>query len=180
MFELLFIFGALGWALGAAWEYLWTLRALPALLAGALVIPLLCWADFLNLLRRWDLASLERREPVPPERFYWDLRKARLRRTIWLLAALVPACWGAVMMSPPALSYQAASLAGWAAAAIAMPGTAHLLASGAIYVRASQWFDRMAPWAVGVCRRAMYRLSDNPDFLGWVDERKQEREKSVY
>ncbi len=72
------------------------------------------------------------------------------------------------------------SLAGWAAGLLAIFATARLAAYGTVYVRASHWFDRMAPWAVGICRRTLYRLSQNPDFLDTDDGKRREKEKSFY
>ena len=72
------------------------------------------------------------------------------------------------------------SLAGWLAGGLAIISTSRFIAASVVYVRASQWFDKMAPWAVGICRRTMYRLSDNPDFLGPENPVQREKEKSIY
>ena len=60
-----------------------------------------------------------------------------------------------------------------------MGTTARLIAWSVIYVRASHWFNRMAPWAVGLCRNALYRLSENPEFLGPGEKRLEPEEKSA-
>ena len=74
------------------------------------------------------------------------------------------AAWWVALDFPANLMLDARSLTGWASGAVAIFATGRFVARVIVYLRASHWFDRMAPWAVGVCRRTMYRLSDNPDF----------------
>ena len=181
MFEILFIFGAFGWLLGAACEYLSGLAAFPTILTAFILIPLLACADYLEMLDKLDLGGLSaRREPVPPERFYWNLQKPRLLLTIiWTFPVAVVA-WFAAIWWPASLAPTLVSLVGWLAGVTAVVGTARLASHCAVYVRASRWFDKMAPWAVGVCRRTLYRLSDNPDFLAPENPVRLEKESSIY
>ena len=46
----------------------------------------------------------------------------------------------------------------------------------ALFFKASQWFDAMSPNLVGLLRRAMYKLSDNYEYLG-RKKRDPEKEK---
>lgn len=181
MMEILFLFGALGWLLGSCWEYLGTLEAFPTILAGFASIPLLSCANYLATLHRYELEGLHaRRGPVPPERFYWTLYKGQLRRALAWSGPLAVAAWALAVRWPATFALDGASLVGWLSGALAIVSTARFIASSVVYVRASQWFDKMAPWAVGFCRRAMYRLSDNPDFLGPENPTRKEKEKSIY
>lgn len=175
MIEILFLFGLLGWTMGMAWEYLSARPAFPTLLVGMCAVPLLCWADYLATLQRLALERLGKApEPIPPERFYWDLRKARVLAALPMLAAISAVAWAVAIQWPAGGTASKESVIGWVAGAIAMVSTARLMAWSVIYVRASHWFNRMAPWAVGVCRNAMYRFSENPDFLGPKAPREEE------
>ncbi len=181
MFEILFIFGVFGWLLGELWEYLSALAAFPTLLAAFVLIPLLAYGDFLSLLRRLDLEGIQSgRLPVPPERFYWPARRARLRLMCLGMGALAVASWVGALEWPASAAWDRISMAGWITGASAILASARAISAGIVYVRASQWFDKMAPWAIGFYRSAMYRISDNPDFLGPVDARREKKEKSVY
>jgi hypothetical protein len=181
MFEMLFILGALGLLLGHFLEYLSGLPAFPTLLAAFFVIPLLARGDYLALLERFRLEGLAQdRLPVPPERFYWTLQRCQLRQAVCLLPAVVALAWFVALRWPAALGLSVASAAGWGAGLLAIVSTARLLAAATLYVRASQWFDKMAPWAVGLYRNTMYRISENPDFLGPENPQRKEEEKSVY
>lgn len=166
MIEILFLFGLLGWLLGMAWEYLSALPAFPTIIVGMFAVPLLCWGDYLATLQRLELERLGKaEEPIPPERFYWELRKGRVLAALPLLAALSAAMWAVALKSPAEGTLSQGSLVGWLSGALAMGTAARFVAWSVIYVRASHWFNRMAPWAVGVCRNALYRVSENPDFL---------------
>ncbi len=181
MLEILFIFGVLGWLVGGAWEYISALAAFPTILTGMAAVPLLAGADYLTTVHRLELHGLDQaRVPVPPERFYWGLHKSDLQHTLLWSGALTLLGWSAAIWWPADFAGDFRSLTGWVSGALAIMATARFVAHGVIYVRASQWFDQMAPWAVGFCRRAMYRLSDNPDFLDSVDPKRREKEKSIY
>lgn len=175
MIEILFLFGLLGWIMGMAWEYLSALPSFPTLIVATFAVPLLCWADYLATLQRLALERLGRaEEPIPPERFYWSLRKARVLAALPFLAAVSALAWAAALKSPANATATPGSVIGWVSGAIGMMALARLIAWSVIYVRASHWFNRMAPWAVGVCRNAMYRFSENPDFLGSKAPREEE------
>ena len=181
MLEILFIFGLIGWLAGFAWEFLSALAAFPTILTAAVAVPLVACADYMSIVQRFELAGMaQHRVPVPPERFYWTLHKNRLRTTLIWGALLAFASWWVAIAYPAELSYDWSSLIGWLAGLLAIFSTARVAAHGTVYVRASHWFDQMAPWAVGVCRRTMYRLSQNPDFLDSDDTKRLEKEKSVY
>ncbi len=181
MFEILFIFGAFAWLLGAACEFLSSLAAFPTILTALVLVPLLACADYLDTLHRLELGGMhQRREPVPPERFYWELRKTRLLRSaLWIAPAAVVA-WAGAIWWPAAASLDVGSVVGWVAGATAVLTSARVCSRCAVYVHASRWFDKMAPWAVGICRRTLYRISDNPDFLAPDNPERRAREKSVY
>ena len=181
MMEILFLFGALGWLLGSCWEYLGTLDAFPTILVAFAAVPLLSCADYLTTLHRFELEGLDaQRGPVPPERFYWTIHRGQLRRALVLSGPLTLAAWAAAVEWPAALVSTPASLIGWISGGLAILATSRFIAASVVYVRASQWFDKMAPWAVGYCRRMMYRLSENPDFLGPENPSRKEKEKSIY
>ena len=181
MLEILFIFGLLGWLVGGAWEYISALEAFPTILTALAAVPLLAGADYLTTVHRLELHGLDQaRVPVPPERFYWTLHKSDLQRMLRWSGALSVLGWATAIEWPAAIAGDASSFVGWGSGALAIMATARLIAHGVVYVRASQWFDQMAPWAVGFCRRAMYRLSDNPDFLDSADPKRREKEKSIY
>jgi hypothetical protein len=181
MFEILFIFGVLGLFLGTCCEFLASLAAFPTLLTACAVVPLLGWAVYLELLPRFGLSGINQpRPPVPPERFYWALHRARLRAALIALAPVAVAAWAAALEWPAELAWTGSSVTGWITGAVAIVATALLAACSTIYVRASHWFDKMAPWVVGACRRSLYRLSENPDFLAPGHPDRQEEEKSIY
>lgn len=175
MIETLFLFGLLGWILGMAWEYVSALPSFPTLIVAMFAVPLLCWADYLATLQRLALERLRRgQDPIPPERFYWNLRKAQVLAALPSLAIISAVAWAVALKSPADATVSPASLVGWVAGAIGIVALARLIAWSVIYVRASHWFNRTAPWAVGVCRNAMYRFSENPDFLGPKAPREEE------
>lgn len=181
MLEILFIFGVFGWLLGGACEYLSSLDAFPTILVAFILVPLLACADYLEMLNRLKLSGIhQRRQPVPPERFYWTIQKGRLLRALLWLTPLAVVSWSAAIWWPASLTWDSVSVAGWVAGFLALLSTARLTSTCAVYVHASRWFDKMAPWAIGICRRTLYRLSDNPDFLAPENSERKEREKSVY
>jgi hypothetical protein len=181
MFELLFIFGVFGLLLGELWEYLAALPAFPTLLTAFFVIPLLTGADYFNLRERFRLEGLAQdRLPIPPERFYWTLQRRQLRHVVCLLPFVVTGAWFVALRWPAEIAFSVPSIAGWSAGFLAIVSTVRLIAAATLYVRASQWFDKMAPWAIGVYRTTMYRISENPDFLGPANPQRQEKEKNVY
>ncbi len=181
MFELLFLVGLFGLMLGAIWEYVTALPAFPTILVASAAIPLLAWADYLQLVQRLELGGMSRRRaPVPPERFYWTLGRSQLSAMLIYSSLLGVAAWVVAIKFPAAIAPTKSAIVGWTAGAIAIVASARFWSSLIAYVRASQWFDKMTPWAVGFCRRSLYRLSDNPDFLAPERPERQEKEKSIY
>ena len=181
MFELLFLCGLFGLMLGAIWEYVTALPAFPTILVASAAIPLLAWADYLQLVQRLELGGMSRRRaPVPPERFYWSLGRSQLGTMLAYSSALGIAAWAVAIEFPAAIAPTGSAIAGWTAGAVAIVASARVWSSRIAYVRASQWFDKMTPWAVGFCRRSLYRLSDNPDFLSPERPERREKEKSIY
>ena len=57
------------------------------------------------------------------------------------------------------------SVAGWLNALAGILTLTRVISTGALYFQASQWFDASSPTVVGLLRRAMYRLSDNYEYL---------------
>ncbi len=181
MFELLFLCGVFGLMLGAIWEYVTALPAFPTILVASAAIPLLAWADYLRLVQRLELGGMSRRRaPVPPERFYWTLGRGQLRTMLIYSSALALVAWVAAIKFPAAFEPTKTAVAGWTAGAVAIVASARFWSSVIAYVRASQWFDKMTPWAVGFCRRSLYRISENPDFLAPDNPERREKEESVY
>ena len=181
MFEILFIFGLLGLLLGTFCEFLASLAAFPTLLTAGVVVPLLGWVVYLEMLGHFGLAGINQpRPPVPPERFYWTLQRARLRLALLCLAPLAVGAWAAALEWPAELAWSGSSVTGWLTGAVAIIASALFVACTTIYVRASHWFDKMAPWVIGACRRSLYRMSENPDFLTSERPDRQEEEKSIY
>ena len=181
MFELLFLCGVFGLMLGAIWEYVTALPAFPTILVASAAIPLLAWADYLRLVQRLELSGMARRRaPVPPERFYWTLGRSQLRMMLIYSSVLAVAAWVFAIKFPAAFEPTKTAVVGWTAGAVAMVASARFWSSVIAYVRASQWFDKMTPWAVGFCRRSLYRISENPDFLAPDNPGRREKEESIY
>ncbi len=181
MFELLFLCGVFGLMLGAIWEFVTALPAFPTVVVGCAAIPLLAWSDYLRLVRDLELGGMSRhRPPVPPERFYWTLGRSRLRSMLGWSGALAVISWTVAILYPADLVATHTAVVGWTAGALAILASARFWSSAIAYVRASQWFDKMAPWAVGFCRRSLYRISENPDFLAPDDLHRRDKEKSIY
>lgn len=181
MFELLFLCGVFGLMLGAVWEFVTALPAFPTILVASAAIPLLAWSDYLRLVPYLELSGMSRhRAPVPPERFYWTLGRARLRKMLAGSGVVLIAAWVPALLFPAEVAVTRSAVIGWTAGVVAIVASARFCSSAIAYVRASQWFDKMTPWAIGFCRRSLYRLSENPDFLAPDNPRRQEEEKSVY
>ena len=181
MLEILFIFGLIGWMLGLIWEYLSALEAFPTLLVSFVGVPLVALTYYYETIHDSGLEAVGKdRAPIPPERFYWAMRKGQLG---WLIVGLVPAsvaAWFFAIRYPAAAVLNASSVIGWVSGAVAIFATGRLITACVVYVRASHWFDKMAPWAVGATRRALYRFSENPDFLDNGKPEPREKEKSIY
>jgi hypothetical protein len=115
-----------------------------------------------------------KREPIPPERFRWFAQEPKLRLMVmWLSAAAVSAWWNAATL--PASGYlDVQSVAGWMNVLVGIFAAGRVISLIVLFFQASQWFDSMTPNLVGLLRRAMYRLSDNYEYLG---QKRRDREK---
>jgi hypothetical protein len=167
VFELLFLIAIVAWIFFSALEFVLTLPCAPTIIAAAVFVPLLTVWRWHALMRAHGLSRLHpRTRPVPPERFYWPACRRVLgwRFAIALVAAIL--AWPPACLWPAGPGTDPSSLAGWVSGPVAILATAETLASGWLYLRASHWFDRHAPRFVGLARRALYRLSDNHEFLG--------------
>ncbi len=189
MVEILFVLGLLGLLVVYTFEFLASLAAAPTLLAAAFLVPLLGAWDYVHAVHVMHLEGLHekaraggrrRREPVPPERFYWVLNGSRLRRQLAASLPIAVVAWALALRCPADLSLEPEALAGWGFGAISIVSTARLGARSILYWQASQWFDQMSPRVVGLYRRTMYRLSENPEFLGEENPHHRERQDSIY
>ena len=180
MIEALFIIGLLGALMAFIGEFLGSLEAFPAICSGAVLVPVLFVSDYTRLLQTFDLRVL-RREPLPPDRFYWSFRGAALRlRTLGLIPISVIA-WACAIAFPAAARLDRSSVIGWAATALAIAATARMLAGTMVYFRGAQWFDPMSPAVIGWYRRTMYWLSEDAEFLGRGQlKQPNEKERAVY
>src|SRR5258706_4670874 len=146
------------------------LRHLPvfaALVVGAIAAPILAVADFRKNLRKLQLPGLyANREPIPPERFSWLLRRGWLHRSIeWSFVMAVGGWYNAATL-PASLSFDAESVVGWINAIVGIAGSARFFSTSVPFLYAAQWFDSMSPSLIGFLRLLMYRLSDNYEYLG--------------
>ncbi len=181
MLEILFIFGLIGWLLGMAWEFLSALPAFPTLLVSLVAVPLVSLTYYYETIQNSGLEAIgQSRAPVPPERFYWSMRKTALAWQMCWLTPLSVGAWFVAIRYPAEAAATVSSATGWGAGGLAIYATGRLITACIVYIRASHWFDRMAPWAVGACRRALYRFSENPDFLEPSSPERREKEKSIY
>jgi hypothetical protein len=168
MVELLFLVALVSWAVISVLQFLAGLPAAPTLLAAALAVPpLACWR-VRRLARAGRLAAGARAAypPLPPERFYWPATRRRLGRRTFVAFVLATTCWPAAILWPARGAATPAAAIGWAAGTLAILTLAEALAGLWLYVKTSQRFNRQTPGVVGWLRRALYRLSDNHEFLG--------------
>jgi hypothetical protein len=167
MVEVLGIFGFLGWLFLVFCEWLSHLPVFPALVVGAVAVPILAVADFRKNLRKLQLPGLyANRDPIPPERFSWLLHRGWLQRSMgWSLVMAAVGWWNAASL-PASLSFDLESIVGWLNAVIGMVGSARFFGASILFVHAAQWFDSMSPSLIGFLRLLMYRLSDNYEYLG--------------
>jgi hypothetical protein len=82
--------------------------------------------------------------------------------------------WVNAATLPASLDATVPSLIGWLNAAVGILAISRTASTTILFFNASQWFDAMRPNVVGILRRAMYRLSDNYEYLG---QKKQDPEK---
>ena len=180
MFEILFIIALVAWLFFSALEFVLTLACAPTVIAAGILVPLLSLLRWHALVRAHGLSRLDpRTRPVPPERFYWPGSRRRLGWRTGIVSVAALFSWPVACLWPAALSTDTSSVAGWVSGVLAILASAEACAAGLLYLRASHWFDRHAPHFVGLARRALYRLSDNHEFLGEepLPREKRRREK---
>jgi hypothetical protein len=175
MVEVLAIFGFLAWLFEVSYEWLSAQPAFPAIALAAILIPIFVAWEYRYLSRAWNLHGMfAKREPIPPERFYWPAQERKLRFLVmWLSAVAVSAWWNAATL-PASGQLNFVSVAGWMNALVGTLAAARVISLVALFFQASQWFDAMTPNLVGLLRRAMYKLSDNYEYLG---QKRRDREK---
>jgi hypothetical protein len=175
MVEVLVIFGLVGWLILTLLEALSRLPFFPAIVMAVILCPILSRWDYSNLSQIWKLRGIcSPREPIPPERFYWTAQKPRLRRVIRFCGVLSALAWFNALLLPASSEFSLASMMGWLNAFVGVVTMSRAISAGLLFFRASQWFDAMSPKFVGLLRHAMYKLSDNYEYLG---SKKQDPEK---
>jgi hypothetical protein len=182
MLELLVILAMFGWVILTVIQFLSSLEAFPTIAAAVVAIPLLAIRLHARLLRSLRLEFLRgHRGFLPPERFYWRAQAAGLRRELaWCVAGVLLA-WPLAIVCPAALALSARSAAGWLAGGVAIGASALFCSRLAVYLRASQRYDRFTPIPVGWLRRFMFWISDNYDFLGEEPEvRRRKKKEAIY
>jgi hypothetical protein len=166
MVEVLVIFGLIGCIFMAFLQWLSSFPVFPALVAGAILSPLLSIRDYDYLVRALKLQGhLSKRDPIPPERFYWPAQKRRLGRLFLLCVFVSLSAWCNAAILPASLEMNVPSVAGWLNTVAGILTLTRAISTGALYFRASQWFDASSPTVVGLLRQAMYKLSDNYEYL---------------
>jgi hypothetical protein len=167
MVEVVVICGLLGWLFLTFLESLSSLPFFPAIVIATVICPVLSSRDYLNLSQAWKLQGISsKREPIPPERFYWRTQKPRLRRVICFSGILTALAWVNVAMLPASWEVNPVSVVGWLNALVGIVTLSRVISAATLFFTASQWFDSMSPRFVGLLRRAMYKLSDNYEYLG--------------
>lgn len=179
MVEVLAIFGFLSWLFKAVCEWLSSLPVFPAIVLAGVLIPIFVICDYQYLSRAWNLRGMfAKREPIPPERFHWFAQEPKLRLMVmWLSAAAVSAWWNAATL-PASEHLDFASVAGWMNVLVGIFAAGRVISLIVLFFQASQWFDSMTPNLVGLLRRAMYKLSDNYEYLG--QKRRDHEKEEVY
>jgi len=169
------IFGLIGWLLLGLLEWLQSLSVFPAIVMGFVICPILGVRDYRFVTRTWRLHGMvANREPVPPERFYWSIQLPRLRRRIFFFGLCSMLAWFNAATLPVSLDTTVPSLIGWLNAGVGFLAVSRTASTVILFFNASQWFDAMRPSVVGILRRAMYRISDNYEYLG---QKRQDPEK---
>jgi len=179
MVEVLAIFGLLGWFFFTLLEWLRTLSVFPAVIIALVVCPIVTVQDYSSLIRNWRLSGMSaNRDPIPPERFYWSAQLPRLRRRIFFFGLCSVLAWGNAAILPASMNATVSSVVGWLNAAVGIMASSRATSTTILFFKASQWFDAMRPNVVGILRRAMYRLSDNYEYLG--QKRRNPEKEEVY
>jgi hypothetical protein len=179
MVEVLVIFGLVSWLFLAILEWLSSLPVFPAILLAAVLCPILSNRDYLHLSRAWELRGISsKRDPIPPERFYWIAQKPRLRRVVLFSGMLSGLAWVNAAILPASLEVNLASTIGWLNAVVGILTLSRAISAAALFFKASQWFDAMSPKFIGLLRQTMYKLSDNYEYLG--PKRRDPEKEEVY
>jgi hypothetical protein len=179
MIGVLVIFGFIGWFFLMLLQWLSTLPIFPAIVAAGLLCPVLVARDYSRLTHTWKLRGiLSKRDPIPPERFYWTIQRPRLRRMIILFSIPSALAWCNAAILPASLDIDLASIAGWLNAFLGMLTLSHVISATTLFFKASQRFDVMTPPLVGLLRRAMYKLSDNYEYLAY--KKRDPEKEEVY
>jgi hypothetical protein len=177
MVEVLVIFGLVGWLFLTFLESLSKLPFFPAMVIATFLCPILSSRDYLNLSQSWKLHGVSsKRDPIPPERFYWASQKPRLRRIMLVFGILSAFAWCNALFLPASSEVSLASIVGWLNALVGTLTLSRVISAATLFFKASQWFDAMSPKFVGLLRQAMYKLSDNYEYLG-PKKRDPEKEK---
>jgi hypothetical protein len=167
MVEVLGIFGFFGWLILAFYEWLSSLQSFPAIVSATVLVPICALRDYRRLLRRFDLQGLScQRDPVPPERFYWEINRGRLQWAMLWSGTVAIAGWSNAGWLPASWSLDLDSLVGWMNAGVGIFATGRFLSATFLFIKAAQWFDAMRPNVIGLIRMLMYKISDNYEFLG--------------
>jgi hypothetical protein len=167
MVEVIAIFGCFGLLLLVFFEWVSTLPCFYTVITALAAIPVLSLCDYFYLRQKWNLRGIHaKREPIPPERFYWIFQRPRLKRII-LVCALFSFVIGAVAVFFPApIDISLSAVLGWTNVLLGIAAGSRAISGTVLFFRASQWFDIMSPMIVGSFRKAMYQLSDNYEYLG--------------
>jgi hypothetical protein len=167
MVEVLVIFGLLTWLFLTFLEWLSTLPVFPAVVTAAVLCPILSARGYSRLIRTWKLCGIySNRDPIPPERFYWIAQRIRLQRSIVLFSIPCVLAWFNAAILPASLDVNLVSIVGWLNSLVGMLLLSRVVCATTLFFKASQWFDAMSPTLVGLLRLAMYKLSDNYEYLG--------------
>ena len=179
MVEVLVIFGLVSWLVLTFLEALSRLPFFPAIVMAGILCPILSRWDYSNLSQVWKLRGLcSPREPIPPERFYWTAQKPRLRRVVRFCGLLSVLAWSNALLLPASSEFSLASMFGWLNAFVGTVTLIRAISAGILFFKTSQWFDAMSPKIVGFLRQAMYKLSDNYEYLG--PKRRDPEKEEVY
>jgi len=179
MVEVLVIFGLVGWLFLTFLESLSRLPFFPAIVTAAVLCPLLSRRDYLKLSQVWKLRGVSsKRDPIPPERFYWVSQKPRLRRVIFFFSILGTLAWCNAAVLPASSEVTLASIVGWLNSFVGIVTMSRVISAATLFFKASQWFDAMSPSFMGLLRQTMYKLSDNYEYLG--PKRRDPEKEAVY
>ncbi len=182
MLELLIILAMFGWVIVTVIQFLASLEAVPTIAAAAVAVPAFSVWLHARLLRSLRLDFLRgRRDFLPPERFYWPMQAATLRWELGACIACALAAWPLAIVCPAALELTARSMTGWIAGIVAIVASSLVCSRLAVYLRASQRYDKSMPAPIGWLRHFMFWISDNYEFLGEEPEvSRRKKQESVY